>query len=122
MSQLPDQESSASNDDTPYNKITNEGDVSHSAQAHTSNRSKVWMGSLAASLFVVSLSAGVIQQLFNSDHDAAIQQTSNMASNEYINEFAQWAWEDITSETLTMDTDNEPTTLLALVELELPVE
>ena len=88
------------------------------------------MGSIAASLFIVSLSAGVIHQLFNPALDSANQQTSNMTrvdngdylNNDLNNEFAQWAWEDITGESLTLDTDNDPTTLLALVELELAAE
>jgi hypothetical protein len=83
------------------------------------NRSSFWMGSIAASLFIVGLSAGVIHQLTNSGQNNANSQTGNYQTS---NEFDQWAWEDVTGETLVIDTDNDPTTLLALVELELPVE
>jgi hypothetical protein len=124
MSQLPDQESPASNDSTPYNESANESNVSHFSHARRSHRSKVWMGSIAASVFIVTLSAGVIHQLFSPGHEPANanQQASSLASNDINNDFAQWAWEDITGESLAMDTDNEPTTLLALVELELLAE
>ena len=77
------------------------------------------MGSIAASLFIIGLSAGVIHQLTNQEQNLENTQ-NNSAQNG--SEFDQWAWEDVTGESLTIDTDNDPTTLLALVELELPVE
>jgi hypothetical protein len=145
MSQLPEQESPASNDNTLYNLSTNNistnnistntSDPSHSGHAHRSHGSSVWIGSIAASLFIISLSAGVIHQLFSPGQEPASQhfanqQASNLASNDIgngltddlNNDFTQWAWEDITGESLVADTDSEPTTLLAMVELELPAE
>lgn len=102
MQKLPEQESNASN-----------------TSVRNKNRSRFWMGSIAASLFIVGLSAGVIHQLINPGQNIIGSQASISQAN---NEFEQWAWEDVTGESLTIDTDNDPTTLLALVELELPVE
>jgi hypothetical protein len=94
---------------------------------HRSHRGRFWMGSLAASLFIVSLSFGVIHQLFGPNHipvtpvthpHVANQQNNAVASND----FDEWAWEDITGESLSNNTDSEPATMLALVDLELPAE
>ena len=114
MNQLPEQELPGRNNSASCNKNITKGEGS----THHPQRSKVWIGSIAASLFIVSLSAGVIHQLFSPAHDPVSQQSSNIANND----FAQWAWEDITGESLAVETDNEPTTLLALVDMEFLAE
>jgi hypothetical protein len=118
MSQLPEQELPDSGDNDHTNK--SEGSTRHPY------RSRIWVGSIAASLFIVSLSVGVIDQLVSKGGSPTNQQSSNVVSNGLNNglnnEFAQWAWEDITGESLTLEVEREPTTLLALVEMEFPAE
>jgi len=88
----------------------------HSAIWRHKHRSRFWIGSIAASLFVVSLSVGVISQLINSTEH---QQVNQLQSS---NEFIQWAWEDVTGESLAEETENEPAILMALVDLDIPAE
>lgn len=106
MSQLPDQEWPESNTvhtDRP------------TSQPH---RFRFWTGSIAASIFIASLSFGIIHQLVNSENKSLTPPATELSDTE----FAQWAWEDITGESLEAESENDPTTLYALVALELPAE
>lgn len=118
MHNLPEQTLPASNNHT--HDHTTDNQVNSSRQS--SHRSRMWMGSIAASLFIVSLSVGVIYQHVAPEQETGNMQTNHIAGNDLGDVFTQWAWEDITGETLATATDSEPATLLALVELELPVE
>lgn len=93
---------------------------------HRPHRSRIWIGSLAASLFIASLSFGVIHQLFGPGHSTATSivqpQIPDQQNNLAGNDFDKWAWEDITGESLTTEIDNGPATMLALVDMELPAE
>lgn len=114
MHGLPEQQSTSSKDYVDEQPATeNTVTVQHTGS------SRFWIGSIAASLFIISLSAGIIHQLMSPG-----QKIVNPPNNtlQVDNEFAQWAWEDITGESLVEETDNDPGTLLAMVELELPVE
>jgi hypothetical protein len=113
ISQLPEQKL-----DIESSVNTKESRDPQCARTQQTHRSRIWMGGIAAGLFIVSLSVGIIQKTFNPEHNPVPQQTADMSGNDFV----QWAWEDITDESLTLDADNEPTTLLALVELELPTE
>ena len=106
MSQLPEQELPESNTDDidrptlyPY-------------------RFRFLAGSIAASILVASLSLGVIHQLYPPENNPTIQPSAEIASNA----FSQWAWEDITGESIEPESENDPTTLYALVALEFPAE
>jgi hypothetical protein len=128
MSELPEQELSP-DQNTPADNTAPENQTDD-ARSGRAQRPRVWIGSIAASLFVVSLSAGVVYQLFAPGHDPFDQQTggvtshavNNRVSHRVNNDFARWAWEDVTGESLAPDTDNEPTTLLALVDMEFSAE
>lgn len=106
MSQLPDQERSESNAD-------------HTDKpASPPHRFRFWTGSIAASIFIASLSFGIVSQLYQPEHNSPTSASADTASNA----FAQWAWEDITDESPETESENDPTTLFALVALELPAE
>jgi hypothetical protein len=127
MNQLPEQEPLAKPGKT-------EKDETSDGSTRSLHHNRFWWASIAASVFIVSLSLGVIHQLNTPDHAPSsdrtpVAQKSEDTGSDDIgsdnmgkNEFAQWAWEDITGESLSSDSDKDPTTLLALVELELPAE
>ena len=106
MSQLPDQQFSESNADL-NDKPT--------ARPH---HFRLWTGSIAASIFIASLSFGFITQIYSPEHNSLNPASADTAEDT----FAQWAWEDITGESVETESENDPTTLYALVELELPIE
>lgn len=85
-----------------------------------SRRIGFWTGSIAASALIAILSVTVIKQTHGPDSYPAPQQDTNLADNT----FSQWAWEDITGESLVPETEAEtdPRTLLALLDLEFPAE
>lgn len=122
MSQLPKQESPASDSSIYISSIHNSS--LHNSSTHSGHQHNFWWGSIAASVFVVSLSLGVIYELNGPGHAPITGQTNIAQTSESMDndEFTQWAWEDITGESPADDSNNDPTTLLALVELELPVE
>ena len=113
LSQLPEQTSTRDSSDIIQNSSNNVAPVKHI------HRSRFWIGSIAASLFIVGLSAGVIHQLLSPGQNSINPQISK-AQND--TEFARWAWEEVTGEPLMIDSESDPATLLALVELELPLE
>jgi hypothetical protein len=106
MSQLPDQELPESN------TAHNDRSASHP------HRFRFWTGSIAASIFIASLSFGIVHQLYQPENNSPTPPSTDIASNA----FAQWAWEDITDEAFETEPENDPTTLFALVALELPAE
>jgi hypothetical protein len=118
----------------PANQSKTEANEARDGSTHSLHRNRFWWGSIAASVFIIGLSLGVIHRLNSPDHAPiadqipVAQKSEDMGSDDIgsdnmgKNEFTQWAWEDITGESLTGDSDNDPTTLLALVELELPAE
>ena len=106
MSQLPDREGLELNADH------NDKPASHP------HRFRFWTGSIAASIFIASLSFGIVNQLYQPENDSPTSSSTDIASNA----FAQWAWEDITDESVETESENDPTTLFALVALELPAE
>ena len=116
MRQLPDQQLPESS--TAHNDRS-------ASQAHLF---RLWAGSIAASIFIASLSFGVINQLVNSEKNSLTPLSTELSNTEPSDTglsdtaFAQWAWEDITGESLEADSENDPTTLYALVALELPAE
>ena len=103
LHQLPDQELPESHEDRP---------------APHPHRFGLWTRSIAASIFIASLTFGVINQLYNPENSSRAQPATDMASNE----FDQWAWEDITGESTESESEADPTNLYALVALELPAE
>lgn len=115
LGELPEQEVSASIN----SRITKPGANDSIAPAQNRYRSRFWMGSIAASLFVVALSTGVVHLLFSPTQNAVNLQNSNLQPG---NEFTQWAWEEVTGESPVIDSESDPATLLALVDMELPVE
>jgi hypothetical protein len=108
MAQLPDQEAP----DDHFSHATRP--VVHS------HRLGLWTGSIAASALIAILSLNVIQQTHSPTPASDVPQAAEIASNE----FSQWAWEDITGESLVPDaeTENDPRTLVALLALEFPAE
>lgn len=94
---------------------------------YRSHRNRLWMSSLAASLFIVSLSLGVIHQIYGPGHTqlppVASQHPANQQDNIMVsNDFDAWAWEDITGESVSDNNDNGAATMLALVDMELAAE
>ncbi|WP_455198311.1 hypothetical protein [Kaarinaea lacus] len=122
MDRLPEQQSSQQSNE----QHESDDRVIHISQADPvkeSHASRNWLGSIAAGLFIVSLSVGVLYQLFGTDvHTTDGRVAVTDSGNTMSNEFIQWAWEDVTGESLVADNDSDPATLLALVELEFPVE
>jgi hypothetical protein len=125
MRELPEQEVTDNRID--INRQSGRRDHSKPSSTHRSHRSHLWMGSLAASLFIVSLSVGVIHQLLGPGHTIVPPTDRQHVTNQQNNvtaysDFDKWAWEDITGESLPNNTDNGPANMLALVDMELPPE
>lgn len=118
MDQLPDQELA----EIDHNNNDN--------SAHHPHRLRFWAGSIAASVLVASLSLAVIKQLYipgstsqnNSQNNSESNSLAQLSSDIADNDFARWAWEDITGELLEAESENSSATLYALLELELPAE
>lgn len=102
MDHLPDQVPAADNH--------GHGD-STSSRPH---RLRFWMGGIAASALIASLALNVIDQT----HSPDTRQTADIAGDE----FTQWAWEEITGESLEAESENDPSTMVALLAMEFPTE
>lgn len=90
----------------------NNGETTNTTH-HKAQRARLW-ASIAASIVIAAVSFSLLQPVAV-EHPATGEQSSDNSADA----FAQWAWEDITEEPLSIDTDNDPSTLMALVELEL---
>ena len=125
MRELPVQEIAENRDD--INKQSGSREHSNPSLARRSHRSRIWMGSLAASLFIVSLSFGVIHQLFGPGHTPVppvdrqhvVNQQNNVTAS---SDFDEWAWEDVTGESLSNNSANVAANMLALVDMEISSE
>lgn len=94
--------------------IQDEGSAAYTTGQRQSiyHRLGLWGGSIAAGLLIAVLSFNALQQSIPLNHTVA-----EIGGDDV---FAQWAWEDITEESLNNDPENDPGTLMALVELEFP--
>ena len=104
MRQLPEQ-------DSPANNVTMLNQPKHKPQRFT-----IWAGSIAASVLVAVVSFGIFNQQFSTNVDKSTHTSTSSPVQLVSDEFAQWAWEDITDELLDDESDNMPATIYALLE------